>query len=199
MFGEFRPQPAGWDQGIRLPAFHGAGGNLSGEAVVDGGAQAVQVAPRTLTVAAVLLIGGESLLEHGGHGDLALDVPGAAEVHEFHSPVAQKHQIVRTDVPVDDVGLVHGLHGTDHRFQQGEQHLGGARPLGLGDLFQSLTLQKLHNNVGGVVLREKVQHPHHLGDLLQSGHGPGLSKELLPALCVGLLAGGSIAGHIQGH
>ena len=198
-FSQFRPQPAGRDQGIVLlvAALDGTDRDAAGEAVVQGGAQAVQIAPRPLAMSGVLLVGGKALLEHGGHGGVSPDVPGAAKIHELDRSVFQEHQVVRADVPVDDPLFVHGGHGSDHRLHHKEQVLCGTGALLLSDLLKGLALQKFHDNVGGVVLREVVQHPNDLRDLLQGRHGSGLPQKLLPALGVLRLPRRGVAGHVQ--
>ena len=84
------------------------GGNLPGEAVIHRGAQGVHVCPGALIPAGVLLPGGKSVFQGNGPRSARSGSPGTAEVHQFHSPIFQLHQVIRADVPVDHSRLVHG-------------------------------------------------------------------------------------------
>ena len=138
------------------------------------------------------------MLEGNGLGLAALKIPGAAEIHQLESSVFQLHQVVRADVPVDDPHLVHRLHGPEHRAQPREQVRSGDRAVLGSQFLQGLPLQKLHDDIGGVVLRKMVLHPDDLRDLVQLRHGLGLPEELLPAFLIGGLVSRGVAGHIQG-
>ena len=196
-----RAQLIGRDQGIllSLPPLCGPGRNLPCQAVVHCGAQGVYIRPGALAAAGVLLSGGKAMLEGHGLGGLPLDIPGAAKIHQLDRTAFQHHQVVRADVPVDDPGSVHGLHGPQHRLQQLQHPPCRDNTLSRNQILQGFPLQELHDDVGGVVLREVVQHPHNLRDAVQGRHGPGLLEKPLPPLLVGSPSLRGVAGHIQGQ
>ena len=200
-WGEHRAQPGRRDQRVLLAVvpLHGAGRDPAREAVIHRGAQGVHICPRALAMPGILLLRRKPVLQHRRHGVPALDVPGTAEVHQLDLAAFQDHQIIRTDVPVDDSRRVHGLHAPQHRLQHLQQPL-GRNPALLGRQFlQRTALQELHHDVGRIVLREIVQHLHDFRDLIQPGHGAGLLKELIPSLLIQILIGLGVAGDVQRH
>ena len=147
----------------------GIGRNFAGGAVEDVGAEGVNVRPGAQgTPALILLDGGEAMLQNGlgGLGQillrvLALHVAHSAEVQELDTAVGEDHDVVGTDVPVDDTRLVH----RDHGFHDGAQDLQGLLNAKTAAVHvhvapQVNALDVLHDNVGSIMLHEKVTNVH---------------------------------------
>ena len=77
------------------------------------------------------------------------------------------------------------LHGVDG----GEKNLlclvPGQGPGFFQMVLQGFALNKVHDNVGRVVLLEQIPHPDYLGDITDPGHFPGLLQEHFPAAVPG--------------
>ena len=178
------------DGGILHHPVGGIGRNFAGGAVEDVGAEGVNVSPGAQgTPALVLLDGSEAMLQNGlgGLGQilvgiLAFHIPHRAEVQQLYASIGEDHDVVGTDVPVDDARLVHRDHGI---------HDGAQDPQGLLDPQAAAVhvhvapkvnaLHILHDDVGGIVLLEKVSNVHntrHIGQLCQ---GLGFAHKALSA------------------
>ena len=102
----------------------------------------------------------------GGLGQIlfsvfAFHIPHRTEVQQLHASIGEDHDVVGTDIPVDDTRLVH----CDHGIHDGVQDLQGllnaqAAAMHIHVAPKVNTLQILHNDVGGIVLQEKVTNVH---------------------------------------
>ena len=170
------------------------------EAVPKGGAEGIDIGPGAqLALVLILLEGGEAVLDHGLGGVAVAAVPGGTEVQEPGPAVGEDHDIVRADVPVDDVRLMDILQGLHDGLQQLQQLLrlhgaGAADPLR-----QGLAMEVLHDDIGGIVLLEAAADMDHRRLILEFGQGPGFPQE--PGLTGGILLPdlGGIASDIAGH
>ena len=109
-------------------------------------------------------------------------------------------------VAVQEARFVHLAQALEQRpqdrFQLGRQQ----RAFGLDALLQRLATQQLHDDVGGAVLLEEVEHFHDRRRLVQSGERAALFDEAVaaPAEILGDLGrarqhGGAVLAHGQRH
>jgi hypothetical protein len=138
-----------------------------GDAGVHGGADAVDIRPRSEPVAlAVLLGGGETRRVHGRCGQhvLAERLAGRAEIDEHRGAVGADVDVGGLDVQMQDLvgmNLAQAIEQLDeHAAQEGLAH-GLLQP---GDMpLQGFSLLVLHHHVDRVVGAEEIHHLHHVG------------------------------------
>ena len=172
-----QPRTAG--QGVLYHAVGGGGGQDAGAAVVDRGGHGVNVRPWTdLPSLAVLLHGAEPVLGHHLGGlhiavlSLNVQVFCRAQVQQDKLAVTLHHDVIRADVPVNDAVLMdfrQRLHDGRHQADAGAV-IHGAFPL---QFFQQcFALDKVHDDIGCLILDEDRIHAHHTGNAPQLRHFP---------------------------
>ena len=181
------PQLRRPSQRIPVDALHRVRRELAGNAPVHCRPHGVHVRPGTLVaVAGILFLRCVSPLQDNRH---ALAVPqcepGRAEIQQAAFPLGGDVNVVRADVPMQQVEGVH----LDQRLHNGLQDGDGLVP---GDSlpvfgkigFQAHAVDVLHYKVGGAVFLEIVLHRHDVGSVLQLGQDLGLLQETLHAVLV---------------
>ena len=175
------PQFGGPLQFIQLGPFQGVVRLQTGDTAVDGGAQRVDVGPRPLMAfAAVLLLRGKARLEDHRHAGVAAEVQlsGGSEVHQFDGAALQQHDVVRADIPVNDAHLVdlfQRVHDGPHPFKD----IVGRKAGQSQDGAQVMSVQVLHDDIGGVVGFKKVPDRNHARVICKLRQCPGLAEKFL--------------------
>ena len=173
-----RAQRRGRLERVLLQALHGGGRHGCRQAEIDRGREGVDIRLRPLPARLVLLDGGKAVLEQHAHGPAVLHGPGAAEVQELQGVVGHPHQVVGADVPVDHAGFVQLAQVPQKGAQHGQQELGRKAAAGLPALLlQRDAVQELHDEVGGVVRAEEVDHVDDGGQGVLAGQELGLLQE----------------------
>ena len=190
VFREGDPQLRRRLQGIPVDPLHGVRRQRSGDAAVQGGAHGVHVRPGPLVaVAGILLLRRVAVLEDDRHAfPVPQGEPRRAEVQQPALPLRGDVDVVRADIPVQEVERVH----LDQRLHDG---LEDRQRLGIGDLapligqirLEAHPVDVLHDEIGGVVLLEVILHRDHMGRVLQLGQDLRLIQEAVHAVLVVLL------------
>ena len=89
---------------------------------------------------------------------------------------------------MQEAGVVHLLQAIQQRRQHGLDLVRRQPPLTTQPMLQRLAAQQLHDDVGGAVGLEEIEHPHDTRRVVQGGHGAALPDEALTAP-------GEIVGH----
>ena len=104
-----------------------------------------------------------------------------AKIDEHRATVAAQVDVLRLDVQVQHVRLVHGMQAIENRDEYAKQRgFFEPRTVVLEIIRQTLPVLILHDHVGGAVCLEKSQHPYDVG-MLEVGKRPRLLDEVLQA------------------
>ena len=134
-------------------------GSDSRDALIYSCAKGINVRPRSLhALAAILLLGGIAGFEHERHTAVAVTrcLPCCAEIYQLYG-VFQYHYIRRADVAMDKSLLMHLFERYHNGHKDSERLLGCHRALGFELIAKAHTVKVLHNDIGGIVLDEKVK------------------------------------------
>lgn len=133
------------------------GGENPGEGEIDGGGHGVYIRPGTGgPPLGVLFQRRKAALGylHGGCTGIDVQILGGTQVQNLHAAVGQKHNIVRTQVPVDKARLMDLLHGPDGGEENGFGILPGQCAIFCQMGFQSLAFHKVHDDVSGIIFQK---------------------------------------------
>ncbi len=180
------PQLRGRHQGILCQPVQRLGRHLPGDDAVNAGGHRVQIGPGPLDpLAAVLLLGGKARFENYRHAaPLGTDrLARRSEIDQDHLTVLLDKNVVRTDVPVQNVdrmdllqSIQHG-HGDRHGFLVGQ-------PVTLFGhvILQIHPLQVAHDDIGGSVGPEKITDRNDVGMFIELGQGTRFLQEFVQAV-----------------
>ena len=169
--------------------------DLAGQAVPDRGAHGIFIGPGTEAASGMILLDGcEAVFQDRFRGLVQfllcvriLHGPHCTEVQQFGAATGVEHDIVRTDVPVDDAALM-DLRQRFHHGPQDPEGLFDSQPSAPHpDIFSQVHAPDIfHDDIGGVVLLYEVQDGHDFGDVLELYQRLGFPEEPFPtALEVG--------------
>ena len=109
------------------------------------------------------------------------------EIQQDRVPVFD-HDVIRRDIPVQDVFLMDPAQCCQHRIQQSQQFPFRDLSPFLCHGFQGLTVHILHHDIGRPVLAENMVGMDHIRQLVQLPEGNCLPVKEVQALAVGLPA-----------
>jgi hypothetical protein len=164
-------------------AVEGAGRRCAGDGVIERGRQAVDVGPRSLLGRRHLLAGGIARREDCRHrrGAAGHRRARGAEVDQRRLACRVEQDVGGLDVAMQEAGVVDLLQAVEQRPQDA---LDGGRRQRAGLLqaaLQGLALEELHDDVGGAVGLEEIEHPHDARRVLQAGERAALGDEAVAA------------------
>ena len=181
-------QPRFAGQGVFHDPVNRGGRQCAGAAVVDRGGHRVNVRPRAdAGVLPVLLDGAEALFgDHlGGLNravlSLNIQILCRAQVQKDGLAVRLHHDIVRADVPVNDTVLVDFCQRPHDGRHEPDAAVKVHGAVLLHFLLQRLALDKVHDDVGGLILCEDRFHPDDVGNPAQLCHFPGFLQKAVEA------------------
>ena len=200
LLAEGYPQLLRRDQLIIAHAVEGLGRCLPGEAIVDRGCQGIDIRPRSLPLVLVLLHWSKTVLQCNRHSFSSTSrLPGAAKVQKTHHAVFQ-HQIIRTDVTVDEAGSMHGIKRAKEGFNGGKQRFRlDASAILFDPGLEGRPLHIFHDNVGRTMFLKVVAHRDDLRLLFHPGQGARLVEKALLAPLEALVLFAPKLGHMQRH
>ena len=185
LLGERNAQAARKNQLIVQQAIERLRRRFAREAIIERGAQRVDIRPRALALVLVLLNGRKAVLECDGHR-LAAErrLARAAKIEQPHTAPLE-HQVVGTDVAVNQAGRMHGSQRREQRLHQREQllRLNAAAALG-HKLLEGGAVHIFHHDVSRVVRLKKVPHAHNLALFHHFRHGARFPQEALQAVLI---------------
>ena len=148
---------------------------------IEGRAERVDVGPRALAAAAVLL---DRAVARGDHRHFPFPPAGGsgrAEIEQHQRTVGSAHRdVVGLDVAVHEAGTVHGLEPVQQRRQQIQQIALADATAVRPPLAQGLAALVLEHHVGGVVGLEEAGHAHDVG-VAEGSQRARLHQEVLEA------------------
>ena len=163
----------------------GIGAHIARHAVEERCTESIHIGPGAdIAILLVLFRRGKAGLQNGlgivGNADTV--IPHSAKVQQLHSAARQHHNVVRTDVPVNNARLVDPLQALHHR-SEGIQHPFRAEcTILLHIVLQRLTLEELHNDISSTILRKEVLNPDNLRYIAELCQTLGLPQKPLPVL-----------------
>ena len=198
LLGERHAQAARENQFIVQQTIKRLRRRFARETIIKRGAQRIDVRPRALALVLVLLNGCKAVFERDGHRFAAeRRLAGTAKIEQPHA-ASLKHQVVGTDVAVNQAGRVHGGQRRKERLDQREKllRLNAAAALG-HKLFEGGAVHIFHHDVSRVVRLKEVPHAHNLALLHHLRHGARFPQKALQAVFIA--AGGPrVAGDGKG-
>ncbi|MPM70223.1 hypothetical protein SDC9_117176 [bioreactor metagenome] len=160
-------------QFVRAETLHRFRRINAGYCTVDGCAERVHVRPGPLHAArAILFFRRVTGLEHDGETAVAAVgiVPRRAEVEQLDVAFLGDHDVVRADVAVDDARAVHFRKRAHERLHHIEHGCGGELSARVREhLLERFTLDELHYDIRGVVLKEEVLDCHDTRQAVELG------------------------------
>ena len=168
----------GRNQLIHFQALSRVGRYPTGEAVINGGAQGVNVGVGTLASGQVLLHRREAMFQLDGDGFAVFQMTGTAEIQQLHGTIGHPHDVVGADVPVDDIGVVKLLQVLQQPGQAGNQLLGVDGAGLLHHTVKRRAVQIFHGDVCRTIDLKVVQNLHHRVHGRQGCQHFGLPQEV---------------------
>ena len=195
------------DSGNRIPVhillFHHPGKRVhryfSRQAIVECCAQGVYIRPGSqIASAAILLQRSKALLQNslGGFGQILLHIsaeriPHRAKIQELDASSLIQHNIVRTDIPVDQPTLVDGFQRIHNGTENGQSLLHCKLSALPGNIMQQIhAADILHDDIRRVVLLKETSETHNLFHIVKFAERFRLPEE--PVLAVGIYRCGSL-------
>ena len=173
------------DQRVAHDAIRGRWRAVAGDGAVKGGAKGIEVRPRALHVAfaGILFKRRITVGDDAGHAAAALAEgrAGGPEVEQHRRSVAADEDVVRLDVPVQQVRSVDSLESVEERPQGVGDSVLDQGPLALQLRAQAFAFLEGHHHVGGPLGLEEAFDANDVGMILEGDQAPCLVEEAFEA------------------
>ena len=166
------------------------------EAVIHRGAKRIDIGPRALIAACILLDRRVSMLEHYSHGMIRINIPCATKVKKFDLSVIEQHDVIRTDIPVNHAPVMHCADRRKQGSEHGQKRLSWDTSLVPYNLSHGFSRQIFHHDISSSVFLKEIRDPYNLGNVVKPGYGARLIQKAISPVLEKARFLSVVAGHI---